>query len=66
VLAGTAAPRLAALSGRPSASTQPTADIAVYARLAGAKGMEQKPSPLYLREPDAKPQAGFVLPRRQS
>ena len=30
----------------------------------GADG--SKPSPLYLREPDAKPQAGFVLPRRQS
>jgi tRNA threonylcarbamoyladenosine biosynthesis protein TsaB len=66
VLAGTAAPQLAALSGRPVASTQPTADIAVYARLAASKGSGEKPSPLYLREPDAKPQAGFVLPRRQS
>ena len=65
-LAGTAAPQLAALSGRPVASTQPTADIVVYARLAASKGLGEKPSPLYLREPDAKPQAGFVLPRRQS
>jgi tRNA threonylcarbamoyladenosine biosynthesis protein TsaB len=66
VLAGTAAPQLTTLSGRQVASTQPTADIAVYARLAAAKGPGDKPSPLYLREPDAKPQAGFVLPRRQS
>jgi tRNA threonylcarbamoyladenosine biosynthesis protein TsaB len=66
VLAGTAAPQLAAISGRQIASTQPTTDIAVYARLAASKGEGERPSPLYLREPDAKPQAGFVLPRLQS
>jgi tRNA threonylcarbamoyl adenosine modification protein YeaZ len=40
-----------------------TADIAVYARLAATKGAGEKPHPLYLRAADAKPQAGFVLPR---
>jgi hypothetical protein len=44
-----------------------TADIAVYARLALAKPADnRKPVPLYLRGADAKPQAGFVLPRRQA
>ena len=37
----------------------PTADIAIYARLAAANGFDgEKPRPLYLRAPDAKPQAG--------
>ncbi|HEY5818522.1 MAG TPA: tRNA (adenosine(37)-N6)-threonylcarbamoyltransferase complex dimerization subunit type 1 TsaB [Mesorhizobium sp.] len=41
-----------------------TADIGVYARLALAKPRDgERPKPLYLREPDAKPQAGFVLAR---
>lgn len=40
-----------------------TADIAVYARLGAAQEPGEKPKPLYLREPDAKPQASFVLPR---
>jgi hypothetical protein len=40
-----------------------TADIGVYARLAAGKKPAEKPRPLYLREPDAKPQAGFILPR---
>src|SRR5690606_24640614 len=44
-----------------------TADIATYARLAVARGPSAEPPvPLYLREPDAKPQAGFVLPRTAS
>lgn len=67
-LAGTAARAVAALSeGRLTvASESATADIAIYARIASAKGASAgKPSPLYLREPDAKPQAGFVLPRRE-
>ena len=43
------------------------ADIGVYARVAAAKGAaRERPRPLYLREPDAKPQAGFVLPRREA
>ncbi|MDQ6435543.1 tRNA (adenosine(37)-N6)-threonylcarbamoyltransferase complex dimerization subunit type 1 TsaB [Mesorhizobium sp. LHD-90] len=67
VLAGGGAEAVAAVSAFPLmvASTSATADIAVYARLAAAKGPAgTKPSPLYLREPDAKPQAGFILPRR--
>jgi tRNA threonylcarbamoyl adenosine modification protein YeaZ len=43
-----------------------TADIRIYARLGAAKGIGEKPKPLYLREADAKPQAGFVLPRIRS
>jgi hypothetical protein len=31
--------------------------------LGSAKQVGKKPKPLYLREADAKPQAGFVLPR---
>jgi tRNA threonylcarbamoyladenosine biosynthesis protein TsaB len=44
-------------------STSATADIGVYARLALAKNWSEKPRPVYLREPDAKPQAGLILPR---
>ncbi len=40
-----------------------TADVATYARIGSAKEPAERPKPLYLREPDAKPQAGFVLPR---
>lgn len=43
-----------------------TADIGVYARLGASKEIGDKPKPLYLREADAKPQAGFVLPRISS
>ena len=66
VLAGTAAPLIAAAAGR-AFDTGPvaaTADIATYARLAAAKGQGEKPKPLYLRGADAKPQAGFILPRQ--
>lgn len=66
VLVGTAAPQIAAAAGRafdtgPAAAT---ADIATYARLASAKGPGERPKPLYLRGADAKPQAGFILPRQ--
>ncbi|RAZ82817.1 tRNA (adenosine(37)-N6)-threonylcarbamoyltransferase complex dimerization subunit type 1 TsaB [Mesorhizobium hawassense] len=66
VLVGTAAPQIARAAGRafdigPVAAT---ADIASYARLASAKGPGEKPKPLYLRGADAKPQAGFILPRQ--
>ncbi|MHA6684964.1 tRNA (adenosine(37)-N6)-threonylcarbamoyltransferase complex dimerization subunit type 1 TsaB [Mesorhizobium sp. A556] len=62
VLAGTAAEKIAtgAFDLGPTAAT---ADIAIYARLAIARGAGEKPHPVYLREADAKPQAGFVLPR---
>lgn len=66
-LAGTAAEQIAAglqahdLVCGPLAAT---ADIGVYARLAAGRKPAEKPRPLYLREPDAKPQAGFILPRQ--
>lgn len=65
VLAGTAAMAIAdEASGRfEIGSTLATADIGIYAKLAALKGGGEKPKPLYLREADAKPQAGFVLPR---
>ena len=65
VLAGTAAAQIAAAAGG-TFQTGPvtaTADIAVYARLAATRGAGEKPNPVYLRAADAKPQAGFVLPR---
>ena len=66
VLVGTAAPQIAQAAGR-AFDTGPiaaTADITTYARLAAAKGPGEKPKPLYLRGADAKPQAGFILPRQ--
>ncbi|UVK38998.1 tRNA (adenosine(37)-N6)-threonylcarbamoyltransferase complex dimerization subunit type 1 TsaB [Mesorhizobium sp. AR10] len=67
VLAGTAALQIAASAGRAFdiGPTLATADIAVYARLAAAKGAGEKPKPLYLRGADAKPQAGFILSRQE-
>ena len=67
VLAGSAARKVAAgLTPQPLAigPEAATADIATYARIAATRGPAPRPPvPLYLREPDAKPQAGFVLPR---
>ena len=66
VLVGTAAPQIAQAAGR-AFDTGPvaaTADIATYARLASVKQPVEKPKPLYLRGADAKPQAGFILPRQ--
>lgn len=68
VLAGTVAEAVAAAWGG-SAEIGPvkaTADIAVYARLAAGKGAGERPRPVYLRDADAMPQAGFVLPRTGS
>ena len=42
-----------------------TADIGTYARIASGKTPGERPKPVYLRALDAKPQAGFVLPREQ-
>ena len=66
VLAGTAAPQIVKATGRAFdlGPVTATADIATYARLAAAKGPGERPKPLYLRGADAKPQAGFILPRR--
>lgn len=65
LVAGSAAAAIAALQpGLVVAGEAVGADISVYARLAGQAGADaEKPKPLYLREPDAKPQAGFILPR---
>ncbi|MGN6466305.1 MAG: tRNA (adenosine(37)-N6)-threonylcarbamoyltransferase complex dimerization subunit type 1 TsaB [Rhizobiaceae bacterium] len=44
-----------------------TADIGVYARLAGVKAVTgERPRPLYLRGADARPQTGFALKRVRS
>ncbi|RWC96048.1 MAG: tRNA (adenosine(37)-N6)-threonylcarbamoyltransferase complex dimerization subunit type 1 TsaB [Mesorhizobium sp.] len=66
VLAGTAAEKIAASAGRAFdiGPTGATADIAAYARLAAEKGVGDKPKPLYLHGADARPQAGFILPRQ--
>jgi tRNA threonylcarbamoyl adenosine modification protein YeaZ len=67
VLSGTAAPALAEAAlplVLDTALVVATADIGAYARLAAARGpATDKPRPAYLRGPDAKPQAGFILPR---
>lgn len=64
VVAGSAAAMLAEIDQRIEAvSDRITADIGTYARLGALKTSGDKPKPLYLREPDAKPQASFVLPR---
>ncbi|PLP59495.1 tRNA (adenosine(37)-N6)-threonylcarbamoyltransferase complex dimerization subunit type 1 TsaB [Mesorhizobium loti] len=64
-LAGTAAETVAQAAGGTFdlGPLVATADIATYARLAVRKGPGEKPRPVYLRDADAKPQAGFVLPR---
>jgi tRNA threonylcarbamoyladenosine biosynthesis protein TsaB len=65
LIAGSAAAKVAgeAGGGLRTGPTEPTADIGVFAALGAAKEIGKKPKPLYLREADAKPQAGFVLPR---
>jgi tRNA threonylcarbamoyl adenosine modification protein YeaZ len=65
VLLGSAAQKIADSAGQhfEIAGTQATADISVYAGLGAAKPVGDRPKPLYLRDADAKPQAGFVLPR---
>jgi tRNA threonylcarbamoyl adenosine modification protein YeaZ len=68
VLVGSAANAVASAAG-PGLKLGPAwaiADIGVYARLGAAKDAGERPKPLYLREADAKPQAGFVLPRIRS
>ena len=69
VVAGSAAPRIVeALAGKAPmiGPTAATADIASYARLAVANGFSGgKPRPLYLRTPDARPQAHLSLPRKE-
>ncbi len=69
IVAGSAAKAMRELAGADHAwriaSTLATADIAVTARIAGRTGASgDRPKPLYLRAPDAKPQTGAALPRR--
>lgn len=65
VVTGSAASRIIGAAELLLGSEAPTADIAIYAKLALAKGFAgEKPRPLYLRAPDAKPQAHFALPRK--
>ncbi|HEY6633524.1 MAG TPA: tRNA (adenosine(37)-N6)-threonylcarbamoyltransferase complex dimerization subunit type 1 TsaB [Rhizobiaceae bacterium] len=68
LLAGSAAAMVAqeAQAGLEIGAQRSTADIGVYARLGAARDAGEKPKPLYLRDADAKPQAGFVLPRIRS
>jgi tRNA threonylcarbamoyladenosine biosynthesis protein TsaB len=63
---GSAAARIvgAAEKGRAVPPSGATADIAVYARLAASRSPGEKPKPLYLRAPDARPQAHAILARR--
>ncbi len=59
VLAGSAAQHLASLLPAESFTLGPvdaTADVATFAKLAAAREPGDKPVPLYLRAPDAKPQ----------
>jgi len=60
LICGSAAAIIAAAIGRPDKLAEPlnaTADIATYARLASTRPLlGEKPKPLYLRAPDAKPQ----------
>jgi len=67
LIAGSAARRIAddARSELATGCEASTADIGVYARIAASKPTgTDRPKPLYLRDADAKPQAGFVLPRQ--
>jgi tRNA threonylcarbamoyl adenosine modification protein YeaZ len=71
VLAGSAAAMVAQADGLHGewkiGPTGATADIGVYASIAASKRLTgEKPRPLYLRGADAKPQAGFALPRKAS
>jgi tRNA threonylcarbamoyl adenosine modification protein YeaZ len=68
VVAGTAARRVADMAPAKGLLIGPegaTADVAAYARVALTTGFAgDKPRPLYLRAPDAKPQAHLALPRK--
>jgi tRNA threonylcarbamoyladenosine biosynthesis protein TsaB len=65
LLAGSVAATIAAAAaaGLQVGPTGATADIRFYAKLGAVKETGERPKPLYLRDADAKPQAGFVLPR---
>jgi len=66
-LIGSAAPAMMAAAGNPDAwslaGTPDHADIALLTEMALAGAGASPPRPLYLRPPDAKPQAGKVVAR---
>jgi N6-L-threonylcarbamoyladenine synthase len=51
------------LKGEPASDQPDSFPIALVARLAVAKPTGEKPKPLYLRGPDARPQAGYAVAR---
>lgn len=61
IVTGTAVARL---SDAPPAERPDAFPIAFVARLGAAKPVSEKPKPLYLRGPDARPQAGYAVPRQ--
>jgi len=61
IVTGTAVARL---SDAPPAERPDAFPIAIVARLGAAKPVSEKPKPLYLRGPDARPQAGYAVPRQ--
>lgn len=64
VVAGSAASLLSSMHpGLDIDVADVTADIATYARLGVAREPAERPKPLYLREPDARPQSGFAVAR---
>ncbi|MDL2404640.1 tRNA (adenosine(37)-N6)-threonylcarbamoyltransferase complex dimerization subunit type 1 TsaB [Rhizobium calliandrae] len=54
---------VARLSGSPPSARPDAFPIATVARLGAAKSVSEKPKPLYLRGPDARPQAGYAVAR---
>lgn len=60
IVTGTAVARL---SDAPPPERPDAFPIAVVARLGAAKPVSEKPKPLYLRGPDARPQAGYAVAR---
>lgn len=61
IVTGTAVARL---SDAPPPERPDAFPIAIVARLGAAKPVSEKPKPLYLRGPDARPQAGYAVPRQ--
>lgn len=58
IVTGTAVARL---SDAPPAERPDAFPIAIVARLGAGKPAGEKPKPLYLRGPDARPQAGYAV-----
>ncbi len=68
VIAGTGAPLLSAIGADRGAvlADRATGGIETVARIAAARAPGAPPVPLYLRAPDAKPQAGFAVARAKA